>query len=59
MLQKLLNWIDYHRGQAWARRKVRAGLRRQDVLTIVNLDNSTQAFRDGALDAFGGKEMAR
>ncbi len=59
MLSKLLNWIDYHRGRSWAERKLRAGLRRQDVLTIVNLDNSTQAFRDGALDAMGGREMAR
>ncbi len=59
MLNKLLNWIDYHRGRIWAQRKLRSGLRRIDIITIVNLDNSTQAFRDGALDAFGGREMAR
>ncbi len=59
MLNKLLNWIDYHRGAWWAAARLEEGWSRQDMRTILNLDKSSQAFRNGALDALGGREMAR
>lgn len=59
MLNKLLNWIDYHKGRMVAQRLVRDGWKPRDVRTVIALSDKTQAFRDGALDALGGREMAR
>lgn len=59
MWQKLLNWIDYHKGRMAAERLVRRGWKVRDVRTVLALSDTTQAFRDGALDALGGREMAR
>lgn len=60
MLQKLLNWIDYHRGARWARWMVTHNvLNQRDARTVIGLANVSQAYRHGALDALGGREMAR
>ena len=59
MLNKLLNWIDYHRGYYWARGLLRSNWSALGVRTIVRLGNFTQAYSDGAMDATQEREMAR